>query len=131
MKILIVEDDQISRNLLQKMLERYGKCHVTENGKAGLEAVTRALQEEDPYQLICLDIMMPELDGLQCLKEIRAQEKKCAEKHLPAKIIMTTAVDAMQSVMEAYSQGGCNAYLIKPFEHDVLEETLRLCDLPV
>ena len=131
MKILIVEDDQICRNLLKKMLARYGECHVAENGKAGLAAVALALQEEDPYQLVCLDIMMPEIDGLQCLKEIRAQEKQYTDKKQPVKIIMTTAVDAMQSVMEAYSQGGCNAYLVKPFDHDVLEEALRLCDLPV
>lgn len=130
MKMLIVEDDQFSRSLLQKMLSPHGECHVAVNGKEGLVAVASALEEGAHYRLICLDIMMPEVDGLQCLREIRALERKFAVTgEERAKIVMTTAVDNMKSVMEAYSRGGCDAYLVKPFEQKALFVTLRTCGL--
>ncbi len=74
MKILVAEDDPISRNLIEKMLSGYGTCTATENGADALAAFNTALQEGEPYQLVCLDIMMPGMDGLECLKAIRASE---------------------------------------------------------
>lgn len=127
MKILVAEDDPISRNLIEKMLSRYGTCTVTENGIEALAAFDKALQDGEPFQLVCLDIMMPGMDGLACLKSMRASEKE--KGGAEAKIVMTTAVDTMKSVMDAYYHGGCNAYLVKPIEPQTLQSTLRDCKL--
>lgn len=126
MRTLIVEDDLISRRLLQKMLSPFGECHVAVNGKEAVEAFSLALVEREPYDLVCLDIMMPEMDGQECLKALRRIE---AEMKVPpqqeAKIFMTTALDSMKNVMEAYHRGGCTAYLVKPIALEKLHATLR------
>ncbi len=64
MKSLIVEDDFTSRNLMQIYLADMGPCHVAVNGREAVEAVTESLNEQKPYDVICLDIMMPEMDGI-------------------------------------------------------------------
>jgi len=126
MRTLIVEDDPISRRLLERMLAPFGECSTAVNGSEAIEAFSQALTGENPFDLICLDIMMPEMDGQECLKRLRRIER---ELHVPSgsetKIVMTTALDSARSIMEAYYRGGCTAYLIKPIVKDKLFSTLR------
>jgi two-component system chemotaxis response regulator CheY len=76
MKILIVEDDSISRKILYKFMSEYGECDITVDGMEGLDAYLIALNEGNAYDLICLDIMMPKVDGVKVLKTIREIEKQ-------------------------------------------------------
>ncbi|PLX84984.1 MAG: response regulator [Desulfuromonas sp.] len=126
MRTLIVEDDFTSRILLQKILSPYGLCDVAVNGREALEALELAHREGQPYQLACLDIMLPELNGQEVLKALRALEK---ERGIPdreeCKVVMTTCLDSPKEVMEAYYRGGCTAYLVKPIERQKLLGTLR------
>ncbi|MCG6551087.1 MAG: response regulator [Candidatus Magnetominusculus sp. LBB02] len=115
MKILVAEDDNTSRRLLQKLLSPYGKCDVAVNGKEALDAFTMALNNEEPYDLVCLDIMMPLLDGMEALKAMREEEAR-AKRYPQAKIIMTTAMDSPKDIIEAYYNGGCTDYLVKPID---------------
>jgi two-component system, chemotaxis family, chemotaxis protein CheY len=125
MKTLIVEDDFTSRLLLQSILQPYGICHVSVNGREALEAFRIALETEDPYQLICLDIMMPEMDGQTALKEMREMEEAVGIYASDGvKIIMTTALDDKKNIMSAFKQQ-CDAYLVKPIEREKLVEHLR------
>ena len=117
MKTLIAEDDFTSRLLLQELLNSFGPCHVAVNGTEAVEAVRISLEAKEPYDLICLDIMMPEMDGQQVLKTIRTLEQEKGINHRQeVKIIMTTAMDAPKDVVEAYYNGGCTSYLVKPIE---------------
>jgi two-component system, chemotaxis family, chemotaxis protein CheY len=126
MRILIVEDDFISRKVLMKYLAPYGECDIAVNGNEAVQAFNRAMAENDSYQLICLDIMMPEMDGQEVLKIIRKKEDD--EGVLPrneVKIIMTTALQSPKDVFDAYSKGGCTSYLTKPLERKVLIKHLE------
>lgn len=126
MKTLIVEDDFISRLLLQKLLTPYGSCHLAANGREGVDAFALALKDGKPYDLVCLDIMMPEMDGQEALKNLRRLEQEEGIKTgCEAKIFMTTAVDCMGDVMEAYYRGGCTAYMVKPIDKGRLLDALR------
>jgi len=126
MRILIVEDDFTSRRLLQKILAPYGECDIAVDGKEALEAFTLAVREGRRYRLICLDIMMPEIDGQQVLKKIRQMEKELGiAPREEATIIMTTALDAPRDVVEAYYRGGCTDYLVKPIGKVKLLDLLR------
>lgn len=114
MKSLIVEDDFTSRNLMQIYLADMGPCHVAVNGREAVEAVAKSLNERQPYDLICLDIMMPEMDGIEALAAIRELEKEKGVEGLDGvKIIMTTAKGQSEDIFDAFNTG-CEAYLIKP-----------------
>ncbi len=117
MRALIVEDDFASRRLLQKFLDPYGSSDVAINGREAVDAFLLAHKENTPYDLICLDIMMPEMDGQQVLKAIRhlEEEKGISHRH-EVNIIMTTALNAPRDVVEAYYLGGCTSYLVKPID---------------
>jgi len=128
MKTLIVEDDFTSRLLLQELLKSYGPCHIAVNGKEAVEATAAALEDE-PYDLICLDIMMPEMDGQEALRRIREQEEaRDTLSSNGAKIVMTTALDDIKNVSAAY-QSLCDGYLTKPIQKAKLLEELRKLEL--
>jgi two-component system, chemotaxis family, chemotaxis protein CheY len=125
MKTLIVEDDFPSRVVLQEFLRNYGKSHIAVNGREAVDAVHAAMDADEPYDLICLDIMMPEMDGQQALREIRALEdsRKTASAY-KAKIVMTTALADYKSVSAAYASM-CDGYVVKPIIKSVLIDKLH------
>jgi two-component system, chemotaxis family, chemotaxis protein CheY len=125
MKTLIVEDDFTSQLLLRELLRGYGPCHVTLNGHEAVAAVAAALRVKAPYDLICLDIMMPEMDGQEALREIRALEKTHGfDIAQGSKILMTTALRDKDNVMRAFSEQ-CDGYMAKPIDKAKLVTYLR------
>ena len=115
MKTLIVEDDFTSRVVLQGVLSKYGDCHIAVNGTEAVEAFRSACKDGSGYDLICMDIMMPEMNGHEALNAIRTIEEQAAIVHADewVKVIMTTGLDNIQSVMLSF-EGLCDAYLVKP-----------------
>jgi len=114
MKTLIAEDDSIIRQLLQRLLKRYGLVHTAANGKEAVGAVGYALATGEQYELICLDIMMPEMDGQEALRQIRVlEEAHGLARRDRAKVLMLTAVADRESV-ELAAGRGCNGFLVKP-----------------
>lgn len=125
MRILIAEDDMASRKFLLKFLSSYGECDVTVDGMETLDAFLMAHNDKEPYDLICLDIMMPKIDGVRALKAIRDIEK---QKDIPnekkVKVIMTTALAESQLVYKSF-EIGCEAYAAKPIDTEKLLEVLN------
>lgn len=121
MKILVCEDDFVGRKLLNKFLSRFGECDMAVNGLEALEAFELSVKENNPYDLICLDIMMPMVDGITVIKSIREMENK---KKIPpenrVKAIMLTALSDPGNVNKA-EQYGCLAYMTKPIDLAKLE----------
>ncbi len=129
MKALIVEDDFTSRLFLQTFLSRYGECHVAVNGKEAVEAFWLATNNGSPYDLICMDIMMPEMDGKEAVQQVRALEDAGGVvSNRGVKIIMTTAVTDLKEVMQSF-QELCDAYLFKPIDTAKLLGELRSLQL--
>ncbi|WP_027185811.1 response regulator [Desulfovibrio inopinatus] len=126
MRALVVEDDFTSRKLLQKILSPFGEVDIAVNGLEAIDAFKLALSEKRPYDLICMDIMMPEMDGQQALKQVRAIEK---ERDIApsdeVKVVMTTALDDPKNVVEAYYKGGATSYVPKPIDKHMLLHLLR------
>ena len=125
MKVLIAEDDFASRKFMLRFFEKYGECDVTVDGKEAVEAYKMAIECGEPYDLICLDIMMPEMDGHQALRAIRKiEEESGVAEDERVKIVMTTALSETRHVTKAF-ENGCTAYAGKPINQAKLEAMLK------
>ncbi len=121
MKILLTEDDFVTRRIMQAFLKPYGECDVATNGNEAVDAVKISIKDGALYDLICLDIMMPGMNGQEALKLIREEESKAKIKG--SKVLMTTALDDSKNVMSAFKEQ-CDGYLVKPITTDKLKEKL-------
>ncbi len=125
LNILVVDDDSASRGLMHILLSEYGQCICAANGAEAIEAVTKSLDDKEPFDLICLDIMMPEIDGLEALKAIRQLEEKAGIAEADrAKVLMTTAANQVSKTMRAF-HFGCSGYLVKPISKENLAKEIK------
>jgi two-component system, chemotaxis family, chemotaxis protein CheY len=125
MRTLIVEDDFVSRKVLHALLSPHGECDVAVNGKEAVEAFALSHTQGKKYDLVCLDIMMPEMDGQEVLATIRRLERE-REIHGGdgVKVVMTTALKDPKNVMRAFREQ-CDGYLVKPVDRAKLQEVLE------
>ena len=107
------------------MLSSHGSCTFATDGTQALTLYEEAWKSNQPFHLACLDILMPGLDGQAVLAAIRAHEHA---SNIPAnratRVIMISALDDGRTVLKAF-RNQCEAYLIKPFEQDELEDRIR------
>ena len=122
----MAEDDFTSRKILQIILEKYGEVDIAANGTEAVNAAKFAIAAKEYYDLICLDIMMPQKSGQETLKEIREiEDKKGIEG---AKIIMTTALDDSKNIMNAFREQA-DGYLVKPISKSAIDKKLTELNL--
>ncbi|MFH0999967.1 MAG: ATP-binding protein, partial [Bacteroidota bacterium] len=119
LRILLAEDNLINQKVAQMHLEKLGhhvECAI--NGKIAFEMYTKS-----DYDLIFMDIQMPEMDGIQATKRIREFERDIQLKN-PIQIIALTA-NAMKGDKEACLNAGMNNYMSKPFKPAELNQILQ------
>ena len=125
MRILLAEDDFVTRKFMMNFLAKYGDCDVTVDGMEAIDAFMMALEEDEPYDLVVLDIMMPVMDGYQSLSGIRNIEKERGiDNEHGVKIIMATALNDEKNVKMAFDLG-CTVYSGKPIDQDRFEQGLK------
>jgi two-component system chemotaxis response regulator CheY len=128
-RYLVVDDDRVCRELVKDMLSPYGDCDMAYDGREAIEAVRLALEEGQPYELICLDIMMPDCNGHDALKGIRRVENEHGLQGLDGvQVIMTTALRDSKHCMQAFREG-CESYVTKPVSERELLARMRQLDL--
>lgn len=116
MNILIVEDDVFSRKFMLKFLSKYGNCKTAEDGETAVQMYKEAVENRKPYDLICLDIKMPKLDGYETLAQIRSfEEENNFTRQQEVKVIMTSGMDTSTNATKAFELG-CVAYTSKPID---------------
>lgn len=130
MRALIVEDDSISGMMLLNILSTYGQCDLADNGRQAIDAFKQSLNQAEPYDLICMDISMPELDGQDALCQIRDIEKQAGiDADLEVKVVMITASSETSQVSDALFNGGASAYFVKPLQVDAFIKELKRLNL--
>jgi two-component system, chemotaxis family, chemotaxis protein CheY len=130
MKALVVDDDLTTRIVLQEILSRYAEVHSCFDGTEAVQACARALDQGAPYDLICMDLLMPAMHGLEALKLIRqAEARQGRRRPCAAKVIVTTAVEDTDSIHNAFREL-CDAYLVKPIDGaELLNLVYCLCPI--
>jgi two-component system chemotaxis response regulator CheY len=125
MRSLVVEDDFTSRNMLHRILLKYGDCDVAANGREALKAIKQARKAGAPYEMICLDILMPGMNGHEVLRELRKEEAEEGIHGLDGvKVIITSMLDNSKTIMQAFREQ-CEGYLVKPFDVNKLGDLVR------
>jgi two-component system, chemotaxis family, chemotaxis protein CheY len=113
MNCLIVDDDPTGLALLERYLKPFGRISTAADGKQAVEMFREGTKNGEPFQFVCLDIMMPEMNGQQALKAMRSIEKEFGlTGSAVARIVMTTSLDDKDNLLEALPM--CDAYLVKP-----------------
>ncbi len=127
MKSLIVEDEFAARRLLQIYLAPFGECDIAINGVEAVKIIEQVISNGVPYDLICLDINMPQMNGMETLKVIRQIEKTNGiSKQDRIKIIITSS-NVESEYIDGARDEGCQAYIIKPIrKQELLAEVERL-----
>ncbi len=125
MKILVVDDDAIARKAMQNIMNSLGECEVAESGRAAITAFEKARDDMVPFDLIALDISMPDIDGVEVLLKIRDVENKQKYTKLKrAKVIMIT-VSADKDTVTRCIEAGCDSYVVKPLKKDTIINKLQ------
>lgn len=123
MRSLVVDDDQIGRSMLAAFLTELGSsCDEADNGKTALELFDRAVAAGVPYDLICLDIIMPLMDGNATLRQIRERDQQQG-RH--TKVFMISACSSPQDIQDAFFVGECDDYVVKPFQRLAIAQMLE------
>ena len=124
MRTLIVDDDVVSRRVLLEILKPYGECEQASTGREALAAFTAALDRQ-PFDLVLLDIQMPDIDGQETLAAIRVIEsRRGTPPQQGVKVIMATVNADKTSIFTAF-RNQCEAYLIKPVTSEAVMVNLE------
>lgn len=120
-KFLIVEDDKLSCKILEDFMSDFAACDTAVNGKIAYELFEKAIIDGHPYDLICSDIVMPEMDGHELVRLIREREESLPiSGSVRTKIFMISASGAPKDMTQAILDNTCDDYIVKPFQRKTL-----------
>ncbi|MBF0427280.1 MAG: response regulator [Magnetococcales bacterium] len=130
LKMLVVDDEAPNRMLLKAILDPFGMVDVAYNGEEAIEAFELQLVDQDPYDAVFLDIMMPILDGHQTLAKIRKIEREMGIRpNEEAAVLMVSALDSPKDVCNAFFKGFCTDYIKKPITKNLIVNAMVKCNL--
>ena len=124
-KILIVDDSASMRESFTAMLGSLAECHLAVNGREAVDLIRQARGKGENFDIVIMDIIMPEMDGLTAVKEIRKFESETgwSGQETLTIIIVTTIKDPSRILMAQY-ECGADAYITKPFDEETVLQTL-------
>lgn len=115
MKVLVAEDDIASGKFMQKLLSKYGEVVLTRDGIEAVDEFVNAVNENARFDLVCLDIMMPKIDGYKALASIRDAERKLGlARDSRCKVVMISALD--EGFDASYASDDYEEYICKPID---------------
>ena len=128
-KILIADDDPSIQRLIGSYLKDIGELTIVGSGQEATASFQSLLDQNQHFDLVCLDIMMPGLDGRKALSQIRQLEERYGvQNRQRCKAIMISALDAPQDKLKSFREA-CDAYITKPIDKDQLLRVVNLFNL--
>lgn len=123
MIFLVVDDDPIARKLLKYYLSYHGESHESTNGILAIPAIRSAIKEGAPYDVVFIDILMPDIDGYAVLEAIQEFRQIDQMPSHTTKAIVVSANNDWDTIHKVY-QKGCDGYLVKPVTYDKIKKIL-------
>ena len=124
--ILIAEDDVLSQELIRGYLQSYGECVTVDDGESAIREVENAFKSGKPFNLVCMDIMMPNIDGIEAVTTMRDMEKDFGvDPGNEVQIIMITAIGDSKTIMDSFYKHGVNSYIVKPLIKEKLDDEIK------
>ena len=124
MKILVVDDEVVSRTKMKIIMNQFGACIAVDNGLTAINSFENAMKYKKPFDVVTLDISMPDMDGMEVLARLRQLEVGAGiTKEDQSTILMVTG-DSDQSTVVESIELGCNGYVSKPFKKEIIVEQL-------
>lgn len=128
MRILVADDSITDRMVMRKILQDHGDVTLAEDGQAALDMVKAGLESGAPYDLLMLDILMPNMDGHEVLRAIRAlEEERQLEPGNRLKVIMATSLAEREHMLKHFD--AWDGYIVKPVHREDIQENLHLLNL--
>ncbi|MBF0460353.1 MAG: response regulator [Magnetococcales bacterium] len=126
MKMLVVDDEFNNRALMGRLLESYGTVDMVIDGQEAVDAFFLAHAENAPYDLVFMDIMMPNMDGHQAVQAMRRKEAELGlvSRH-EVRVVMVTALDSPKEAMKSYYHDGCTDYVTKPITRQKIDHIMH------
>lgn len=129
LRILVLEDDASTCRLMQIFLDQIGECRIVSGGRTALDSFQSALDQGKPFDLLLLDIMVPEINGIDVLKKVRMIERsRGIHDRNRAKVIITSSLSDARNMEQARSAES-DGYLVKPVNRAKLFSTIRTMGL--
>lgn len=130
MRILIVDDELVSRKKLEKIMEGFGDCDARENGQEAVLAFQKSLVEENPYDLVLMDLIMPVMDGHEALMRIRSLEKEHGVRPgYESRVMVISSLEDQKNVCKAFFHGQATSYLTKPVNKESIIKAMENMNL--
>ena len=128
MRILIAEDDVANAKFLSKYLSKFGEVVITPDGIAAVDEFVKHLEKGENFELVCLDIMMPKIDGYKALASIRDAERKLGTpRDKRCKVIMISALD--EGFDASYASDDYEEYMCKPIDIMKFDSLIRKLEI--
>lgn len=129
-RYLVIEDDALSRKVLENFFSEFARCDTAEDGASGYGLFEQAILENKPYDLICTDITMPGLNGHELIKKIRNREQSLPiHGYMHTAIFVISASNCSKDMENALLDSDCDDYIVKPFRQEMLKALLEKYNL--
>jgi len=129
-RFLIVEDEALSRKIMEDFLSEFAECHTAADGEEAFKLFEQAILDGKPYHLVCTDLVMPKVDGYELIKNIRACEQSLPIVDcLRTRIFVISGSDDHQDMSRALLDCDGDDYIVKPFRREQMRSVLEKYNL--
>ncbi len=123
-RILIVDDEEIGRTVMEEMSSSYGQSISVATGKDAVRVYEKAFEKNKKFDLVLLDISLEDINGLEVLNQIKAIENSKGKADEKKTVVVMVTAHSEKNIVIDCIRAGCKGYFIKPLKQEVVDKKL-------